>query len=145
MDSGGQGAGGKAGPLVRGRPAVAGQRAQHGLALGVARVQGPQIGGHLPAAPDGAGVVVDDRLHDSFVQARLVGPAAQDVGEVTAGFGKQVVALERAAHHVHHSGDVDGRQRYVDHRPHPRPHRRGRRPRPLGEPVDGAGTERPDR
>jgi hypothetical protein len=72
-----------------------------------------------------------------------MGPAAQDVGEVAAGFGEQVVACEGAAHHIHH--DVDGGQRDVDHRPHPRPHRRGSRPRPLSEPVDGAGAERPDR
>ncbi|MFD9122923.1 hypothetical protein [Streptomyces bottropensis] len=39
---------------------------------------------------------------------------------VAVGFGEQVVALERAAHH--HGDDVDGRQHYVDHRPHPRPH-----------------------
>jgi hypothetical protein len=41
------------------------------------RVQGAQVGGHHPAASDGAGVVVDDRLHNPFVQAGLVRPAAQ--------------------------------------------------------------------
>ncbi|MFH9677370.1 hypothetical protein ACH4L5_34560 [Streptomyces sp. NPDC017405] len=60
------------------------------------------------------------------VQAGLVGPAAQDIGEVAAGFGEQVVACEGAARHVHHGDDIDGRQRDVDHRPHPRPHRRPR-------------------
>jgi hypothetical protein len=40
------------------------QRAQHGLVLGVVRVQGAQFGGHPLAAPDGAGVAVDGRLHD---------------------------------------------------------------------------------
>lgn len=72
-------------------------------------------------------------------------PTLQDVRQVAAGFGEQVVALARAAHHVHHGHDVDGRQRYVGHRPHPRPHRRGGRPRSLRQPVDGFGTVRPDR
>ncbi|MGW1710529.1 hypothetical protein ACWCP8_34860 [Streptomyces sp. NPDC002206] len=144
MDSGGQGAGGEAGPLVRGRGPVAGQRAQHGLVLGVARVQRVEVGGHHPAAGR-AGVVVDGRLHDLFVQAGLVRSAAQDVGEVAAGFGEQVPALERAAHHVHHGDSVDGGQGDVDNRPRPRPHRCGCRPRPLCQLVDGAGAERPDR
>ncbi|MDQ0798244.1 hypothetical protein QFZ58_006732 [Streptomyces sp. B1I3] len=71
-----------------------------------------------------------------------MGPAAQDVGEVAAGFGEQMVSLERTAHHIHHG---DGRQDDVDHRPHPRPHRRGRRPRPLCQPVDDVSAEGPDR
>ncbi|MFJ7148908.1 hypothetical protein ACIQVT_11980 [Streptomyces sp. NPDC100445] len=37
------------------------------MVLGVAWVQGAQVGGHHPAPADGAGVVVDDRLHDLFV------------------------------------------------------------------------------
>ncbi|GHA75684.1 hypothetical protein GCM10010345_92350 [Streptomyces canarius] len=38
-------------------------------------------------------------------------------GEVAAGFGKQVPAVEVAAavHHEHCRGDVDGRQGDVDH------------------------------
>jgi hypothetical protein len=93
MDPGGQGVGGEAGPLVWRGGLLAGQRAQHGLVLGVARVGGAQVHGHHPPARR-AGVVVDDHLHDLFVQARLVGPAAQDVGEVAAGFGEQVVFSE---------------------------------------------------
>lgn len=93
-----------AGSLVRGLRAGAGQRAQHGLVLGIARVQRAQVAVIIrrPAGRAGgrAGVVVDDRLHDLFVQAGLVGPAAQDVGEVAAGFGEQMVALECAAHKV---------------------------------------------
>ncbi|MDQ0808336.1 hypothetical protein QFZ63_000050 [Streptomyces sp. B3I7] len=78
MNPGGQRAGGEARPLVPGRGPLPGQWAQHGLVLGVVRVQGAQVGGHHQAAPDGAGVVADDRLHDLFVQARLVRPAAQE-------------------------------------------------------------------
>lgn len=81
----------EAGPFVRHGHPLADQRAQHGLVLGVARVQGAQVGG-LPPPARRAGVVVDDRLHDSFVRAGLVGAAAQDVGEVAAGFGEQVAA-----------------------------------------------------
>ncbi|MGW7052974.1 hypothetical protein [Streptomyces sp. NPDC054887] len=144
MDPGTQRSGCQASPLVERSDPVAGQRAQHGLVIGVARVQGAQTGGHHPAPPDGAGVV-DDGLHDLFVQARLVGLAAQDVGEIAARFGEQVVALEAATHHVHHGDDVDGRQDDVDHRPHPRPYRRGRHPRPLCELVDDVGAVGPDR
>ncbi|MER6571692.1 hypothetical protein ABT288_37350 [Streptomyces sp. NPDC001093] len=58
-----------------------------------------------------------------LVQARLAAAAAQDESEVTAGFGEQVPAVEPAAvvHHEHRRGDVDGRQRYVDHGGNPRP------------------------
>jgi hypothetical protein len=132
---GGQSAGSEAGPLV-GRGPLAGQRAQRGLVLGVARVQGAQVGGHPPAPADGSGEVVDGRLHDAVVQTGLGRPAAQGVGEVAACFGKEMVAREGAAHHVHHSDDAHGRQGNVDHRPRPRPH---------GELVDDVGAERPDR
>ncbi|MFJ4771052.1 hypothetical protein ACIP88_18400 [Streptomyces uncialis] len=63
---------------------------------------------------------------------------------MASGFCEQVVGLERATHHEHHDGDVDGRQGDVDDRPYPGPHGRGRRSGPLGEPVDGAGAERGD-
>ncbi|MFD9744703.1 hypothetical protein ACFWX5_14290 [[Kitasatospora] papulosa] len=108
-DPGAQSVGGEASPLVQGRRAATDQRAQRGLVLGVAWVQGPPIGSHPPAAPDGAGVVVDGCLHDPFVQAGLVRPTAQGVGKVAACFGKQMVACEGAAHYVHHGDDVDGR------------------------------------
>lgn len=94
-DPGGQGTGGEAGSLVRRGGPLAGQRAQHGLVLGVARVQGAEVGGHHPAQADRAGVPVDGGLHDLFVQAGLMGSAAQGVGEVAAGFGEQVVARGR--------------------------------------------------
>lgn len=59
---------------------------------------------------------------------------------------RRKVSLERTAHHVHHGDDIDGGQDdIVDHRPHPRPCRRGRRPGPLCESVDDVGTEGPDR
>ncbi|MGQ4488970.1 hypothetical protein LRE75_37705 [Streptomyces sp. 372A] len=67
--------GGQAGPRVERKRPLAGQRAQHGLVVGVARVQGVQVGGHHQAPADGAGVVVDHGLHNLFVQARLVEPA----------------------------------------------------------------------
>ncbi|WP_328335983.1 MULTISPECIES: hypothetical protein [unclassified Streptomyces] len=46
--------------------------------------------------------------HDPVVQARLAASAAQDEGEVAAGFGEQVPAVEAAAvvHHEHHRGVV---------------------------------------
>ncbi|MFJ9552038.1 hypothetical protein [Streptomyces erythrochromogenes] len=105
------------------------------------RVQGARVGGHHPAPADGAGVVAGDRLHDLLVQTGPVLAAAQDVGEVAAGFSEEVVVHERAAHHEHHGGDVDGRQGDVDDRTHPRPDRFGGGSGPLGEPVDGAGAE----
>lgn len=43
-------------------------------------------------------------------RARLVGATARNVREVATGFGEQVMALEAAAHHVHHGHDADGRQ-----------------------------------
>ncbi|MFF9345581.1 hypothetical protein [Streptomyces sp. NPDC014734] len=108
------------------------------------RVQGAQVGGHHPAAGR-AGVVVDGCLHDLFVQAGLAGSAAQDAGEVAAGFGEQVVVLESTAHDMDHGGGADGGQCHVDRWPDPGPDDCGRRACPLCELVDGAGAERPDR
>ena len=56
-----------------------------------ALVQHAEVGGHHAAAGR-TGVVVDDGLHDLFVQAGLVRSDAQDLGGVAAGFGEQVPA-----------------------------------------------------
>jgi len=66
--------------------------------------------------------------HDLVVQAGVAAAAAQDEGEVAAGFGQQVPAVEAAAfvHHEHRRGDVDGRQGDVDHGGDPGPDRGSR-------------------
>lgn len=79
----------------RGEPAVtkcgplAGQRAQHGLNLGAARGTGHADRRSSSGRTQRDGVVVDDGLHDLFVQASWVGPAApQDVGEAPVRRGR---------------------------------------------------------
>jgi hypothetical protein len=71
--------------------------------------------------------------HNPVVQAGVAAAATQDEGEVAAGFGKQVPAVEAAAvvHHEHRRGDVDGRQGDVDHDGDPGPDRRSRGTRVL--------------
>ncbi|MFB8085004.1 hypothetical protein [Streptomyces sp. NPDC055992] len=61
--------------------------------------------------------------HHLVVQAGVATAAAQDDGEVTAGFGEEVSAVEPSAvvHHEHGRGDVDGRQGDVDHSGDPGP------------------------
>jgi hypothetical protein len=105
--------------------------------LSSARVQGAQVGGHPAAAFDGAGVDVDGRLHDPFVQAGLMRSAAQGVGEVTPGFIEQMVAREGAAHHVDHGDGVHGGQGDIDHWPPPTP----TPPRPPPAPAVRAGRQ----
>lgn len=80
--------------------AVAGLQAAYGLRLGDVQAVGGDGGGHA-----------------LVVQAGVVAAAAQDEGEVAAGFGERVPAVEVAAvvHHEHGRGDVDGRQGDVDH------------------------------
>ncbi|WP_306324786.1 hypothetical protein [Streptomyces venezuelae] len=55
--------------------------------------------------------------HDLLVQAGVAAAAAQDQGEMTAGFSEQMPTVETAAlvHHEHRRGDVDGRQGDVNH------------------------------
>ncbi|MFI2619519.1 hypothetical protein [Streptomyces sp. NPDC018584] len=76
--------------------------------------------------------------HDPVVQVGVAAAAAQDEGEVAVGFGEQVTAVEAPAlvHHEHRRGDIDGRQRYVDHGGDPGPDRRGRGAGVLEEGVD---------
>ncbi|MGW2102677.1 hypothetical protein ACWCPX_34305 [Streptomyces olivaceoviridis] len=76
--------------------------------------------------------------HDLVVQAGVAAAAAQDEGEVAAGFGKQVPAVEAAAvvHHEHGRGDVDGRQGDVDHGCDPGPDRGCRSAGVVEEGVD---------
>lgn len=63
---------------------------------------------------------------------------AQDQGEVAAGFGEQVPAVEAAAvvHHEHPRGDVDSRQGDVDHGGDPGPDRGSRSTGVLEEGVN---------
>ncbi|WP_412074655.1 hypothetical protein ACLF6K_00280 [Streptomyces xanthophaeus] len=57
---------------------------------------------------------------------------------MSARFGEQVPTVEAAAvvHHEHRRGDVDGRQRYVDHGGDPGPDRRSRGAGVFEEGVD---------
>ncbi|POX58774.1 hypothetical protein C3492_35960 [Streptomyces sp. Ru62] len=66
--------------------------------------------------------------HDLVVQTGVAAAAAKDEGEVAAGAGKQVPAVEAAAvvHHEHGRGDVDGRQGDVNHGGDPGPDRGSR-------------------
>lgn len=81
----------------RGGPAPTEPSSGHGSAgaarpdLLIVRVEGAQVGGHRPG-----GCSRRRRSARSVVQAKLVGAAAQDVGEVAVGFSEQVVMLERA-------------------------------------------------
>ncbi|MFI1459051.1 hypothetical protein [Streptomyces roseus] len=109
------------------------------MVLGVMRVRGAEVGGHHPAPADRAGVGVDGRLDDLFVQAALVGSAARGVGEVAAGLGEKVAVREHAAHHVHHGDGLDGGQGGVDERTHPCPNSCGRCSGALRQPCDGVG------
>ncbi|MEF3117630.1 hypothetical protein [Streptomyces chrestomyceticus] len=88
-------------------------------------------------------VGVDRGGHDLVVQVGVAAVAAQDEGEVTAGFGEQVPAVEPAAtvHHEHRRGDVDRRQGDVHHRGDPGPDGDGRSASALEERVHQVGTE----
>ncbi len=69
--------------------------------------------------------------------------AAQDQGEVAAGFGEQVPAVEAPAvvHHEHRRGDVDGRQGDVVHGGVPGPGRPSRGAGVFEEGVDDVGGD----
>lgn len=106
--------------------AVAGLQAAYGLRLGDVQAVGGDGGGH-----------------DLLVQAGVAAAAAQDQGEVTAGFGEQVPTVEAPAlvHHEHCRGDVDGRQGDVDHSGDPGPNRRSRGTGVLEEGGNDVGSD----
>jgi hypothetical protein len=89
--------------------------------VGLQAARGLRLADVQAAGGDGGG-------HDSVVQAGVVAAAAQNEGEVTAGFGEQVPAVEATAfvHQDHRRGDLDGRQSDVDHGGDPGPDRDSR-------------------
>ncbi|MFI0829644.1 hypothetical protein ACH4Q7_35170 [Streptomyces roseolus] len=118
------------GEVGRGPPGgvetVGGLPAAYGLRLGDVQAVGGDGGGH-----------------DLLVQAGVAAAAAQDEGEVAAGFSEQVPAMEAAAviHHERGRGDVDGRQGDVDNGRDPGPDRGGRGAGVVEEGGDDVGGD----
>lgn len=81
--------------------------------------------------------------HELLVQAGVAAAAAQDQGEMAAGFGEQVPAMEAPAlvHHEHRRGDIDDRQRDVDRGRDSGPDRRSCGAGVLEEGVDDVGGD----